>query len=335
MHGHRRAFTRLELTVAVAVVAALGAVLAVCSADARRHAELGHSISNLKRYGVGVFTYAADSDDRYPAFSWTATEGHSDFADLELLRRRGGMDSSAAQAVDIIRRLGAHGEDALGINSWIPQVLYNHLPLLEHLGEPILSEWVVTPADEQRIDWKRHPLDCNGLPQGCDGYDYRWVYSSSYEAAPTFWSVEEGLDRSHRVVQGDAHNLYRYGTGVDFQGRRLQTTRHPSQKAMVFASFAWYFGPRRAYFAYPEARLPVLAADGAVDVRVTADSNPGWRPDWPASPQPSRFLFTGETLSGEPNDDVIGHFKWTRWGALGRDWGGLEVTRALKARERR
>ncbi len=83
------------------------------------------------------------------------------------------------------------------------------------------------------------------------------------------------------------------------------------------------------HHAYKEARLPILFADGSVRVKATGDSNEGWDPREPGSPLPTTYRYRGDwealPLSGNEEDIVIGHYRWTRAGLAGRDFGGPEI----------
>jgi len=77
-------------------------------------------------------------------------------------------------------------------------------------------------------------------------------------------------------------------------------------------------------------RVVALMVDGAAGLVTTADTNPGWQPNDPTSPEPSRFdyepsAWEAPTTTGEPTEMVAGHYRWTRGGIEGRDVGGPEV----------
>ncbi len=83
------------------------------------------------------------------------------------------------------------------------------------------------------------------------------------------------------------------------------------------------------WYLYEEARVPLLLVDGSVSVRRTSDSNHGWNP---ASPTNEKiFILYGPsqeeppTLSGAPSETVEGHYRWTRRGLKGVDFGGERV----------
>jgi hypothetical protein len=107
--------------------------------------------------------------------------------------------------------------------------------------------------------------------------------------------------------------------------------RYPSHKAMMYETNQRFFGSRELFFMYPEARVPVLMADGSAGVRSIKQSNPGFQPNMPTDPNPTRVLYTPElswetpTASGEASETVNGGIRWTRSGLRGRDFAGPEV----------
>jgi hypothetical protein len=83
------------------------------------------------------------------------------------------------------------------------------------------------------------------------------------------------------------------------------------------------------YYGLAQARVPLLFFDGSVNVRRTADSNPGWRPNQPAFDchwfwyQPAAW--EPPTTNGQFHEIVAGRYRWTRGGLKGIDFGGLPL----------
>jgi prepilin-type N-terminal cleavage/methylation domain-containing protein/prepilin-type processing-associated H-X9-DG protein len=63
---HRRAFTLVELLVAVAIIAVLAALIAGGLPKIRERGRQAASINNLRQIGAGFFLYAGDNDYRLP-----------------------------------------------------------------------------------------------------------------------------------------------------------------------------------------------------------------------------------------------------------------------------
>jgi hypothetical protein len=116
---------------------------------------------------------------------------------------------------------------------------------------------------------------------------------------------------------------------ADFGAMRVGNVAFPSQKVHLFERSQWDFKERGAFFAAAEARPAILFADGSVGTRTTADSNAGWQPNKPDSSDPTFIVYMPApwepaTTNGEPTETVAGHFRWTRQGVAGRDFGGPE-----------
>lgn len=318
----RRAFTMLEVMVTLAVLGVLAALLALAASDSRRNSGLGHSIANLKRLGVSSFSYAGDNQNLTPTFWWSATEGHSEFQDLEAQRLQGGINSSSAQAIDLIRRR-TEFTDTPPIVSWVPHVGYTSLVLLDYLNDETPAEWLASPGDKVTLGWQRG-ID---LPDSPHRITRR--FWSSYELPPAFWGPE-GDDPTQRIRQSSAHFSFTVPDGQNLGRRSLKDVVFPAEKVLMYERVQWFFGERDAFFAYPEARIPILFADGSASVRVVGEANVGWDPIRPTVPRGTEFMYAPDerepaTLSGENADRLSGMIRWTRGGAPGRDFGGEEI----------
>jgi hypothetical protein len=69
--------------------------------------------------------------------------------------------------------------------------------------------------------------------------------------------------------------------------------------------------------------------DGSVRVYKSSDINPGFRPNTPASPNPTRMRYNPQDFEppaiGDPAAQLPGRVRWTRGGLGGIDVGGAEV----------
>jgi hypothetical protein len=211
------------------------------------------------------------------------------------------------------------------VHGWLPHLSYNQLVLAEYLDQPLPTKTAVSPEDLLRLGWQA------GAPG--PGGGNRWRFSSSYEPGPAFWSPDAQINGVPTVQQHTyPHRLFSAGNESTRLGtRRMAEVVFPSQKAMIYENFQRSFGARQPYFMYEEARLPVLSADGGAAVRSTSDANVGFIPNSPLDPSPTMVVYTPDVnwesppLNGFAQEIVTGHYRWTRSGLRGRDFGGPEV----------
>lgn len=305
-----RAITLLETVVLIAVASLLLAMLAAAAAESRRHASLTQSFSNLQQFAAGTTTYAADWQDRVWSFTDTA--------------------ESPTQGVAIINSQ-LDGRPEVGPVSNIYWPYYSHLVLLDHLGARLFAPWIVSPEDDvlqaAQQDPDGWPFDTE-RPPGSSGL---FPYRSSYELGAAFTAPDA---RQGTVSTTDQHGLPHnrwYTPDGPYGNRFLHEVAFPSQKAMVYERQQRFFGPRHMFFMYPEARVPILFADGAASTRRTAESNWGFRPNSPifsaptlVSYQPNE-LWEAPALNGQAAETILGHYRWTHGGLKGRDFGAPEI----------
>lgn len=330
---HRGAFTLIELLVVVAIIALLIAILLPAIAQARRSGRFSVCGSHLRQFAVATGTYAADYDERVWAFSWRAGEAlPSAYPDLRAAATD--VQAAACQAVDTLRRRAGR-EEIPNLNTlfnWIPHVLYSHLVIQDYLASRLPESMVACPEDRALLNWQQDPTALfdlgHWLPlQPAPGpASIRWPYSSTYQVAPA--SYDAGPP-GQRIANSGFDSAYLLPTAGRLGGLRLTDVAFPAWKIHVMDQESRHFG-RRMFYAVPDARQPVLLFDGSVQVVRTSDTNEGWQPNEPANPQPSHFRYNpapwgAPTTTGTLFEPVVGHYRWTRGGLAGVDFGADEV----------
>lgn len=327
-------FALWELAAAIAVVAILAAMAAVSLSESRRQASLGDNFANLKQFAIGTSAYAADNDDRMWGFSWEPFVQYTP----DIPPAFSYIDAHAYQAIHIIRTRGNRPDFPLHPN-WIANFLYSHLTLIDYLEAPLPARFVASPEDRLRLLWQVDPIHVyptlppNQRPESPGLGGDLPPYSSSYDVPPAFWSPDAGASRllTAEHIYGGSHHDYIIGSDTPLGGRRLHEIAFPAQKVMLFEQYQRHFGPRIAYFIYPEARIPLLLSDGSAAVRLTADANEGFQPNRPTVAQPMRIryrplLYEPPTLNGQAESEALPvRYRFTRSGLRGRDFDGPEV----------
>lgn len=349
----KRAFTLIELLVVIAIIALLIGILLPALGEARKTAKLVIDLNALKQMGTAVNSYATDFQDLNANFTWNSqtTEGVDVFgapvADLN------GM--AARQAIWIIRERG--GREDMGVpSSWIPHVLYSHLPLQDYLAARLPEKLVVSAADYHRNRWQ----DWRGYEQGlyrpspvaaASGIpnvdEKRWPYSSSYQSVTAMYdraqsqNVRAGAGNptvGRRLKWGGNQSTYQVPGNAALGATRASEVAFPGQKVILFDAVQRHFGRYEQYYGYEDSRVTTLMFDSSASIRRVGDSNEGWDPRAPTvkstgigwfayewelrsynqwEPRPKNGAFT------DPN--VKGYFHWTRGGLRGLDYGGSEI----------
>src|SRR5690606_9199336 len=93
----------------------------------------------------------------------------------------------------------------------------------------------------------------------------RWPYSSSYQVVPASY------DRENRISQGGTHRTYSI-PGTPKLGNTLMTSvAFPSGKVHMHDSHQRHFSNKEPrYYAFPDARMPLMFFDGSVRTEITA-----------------------------------------------------------------
>lgn len=332
-------FAMIEAVAFVAIAALLAALILIAGGDSRRQARLGEDIAKLKGFGAATGSYAADYSDLFWSFSWKKGAMLSQYPDLNQQAQASDLAAASAQGVDILRRLAGR-QDILPINNWYPHVSYAHWVLSEYLVKPLPDFESISAADERQRTWARNPpgFDAGLYPPGPGSVPWfpspgtnagkRWPYRSSFQLPA---AVSDSSTPPNRVSQSEFHNNYVVQVAAQLGARPTSEVVFPAHKALMWDGHARHFGTRQPYCTHDQARLPILFADGAVSVRAAKDANPGWLPNTLASQTNFYYLpdaWEPPTMSGQPTEQVIGRFRWTRGcptnTLTGRDFGGPE-----------
>lgn len=330
----QRAFTLIEVLVVIAIIALLIGIL-LPSLNAARHAGR-HSIclSNLGQLARASATYAVDFQDRIPTYTWEPGKKNSSYPDLNYAPSW--STAQMDQAVDILRRR-ADREDIPRLTGRIPHRRYTHLIVNDYMSQQLPEFSMACPEDKVLQDWQRNPRDEALLPPGEPAFHKMWPYSSSYQFVPAAWAADTGGSGGSTVTQytGD-HNLFWMGS-KPLGKRKLGEVEFSMAKVMAFDFHDRHSSKHQFYHAYPQATAPMAMFDGSARAVRTADSNFGFKPDQPSDPaatfyyySPSILQFEPPTLSGLPQELVAGHYRWTRGGLRGVDFGMAEIDTGQK-----
>lgn len=320
------AFALPELAATLVIVGVAVAMLLVEGGAGRARLEHNSAASQDQlRWIAGVTaSYAADFQDRQWALSWKAGQTPSSFADLAFAETH--RQAASHQAVDILRRRA--GELGIPpISNWIPSIYYSHLPLADYLDVALPMFEFVSPADEHTLKWARdpeafaagafQPLQPEPAP-----VTQRYPYSSSYELGTALATTP--ASGAGAMLQAETHNRFYTYAETEFEGALHSDITFPSSKVLVFDREQRIAG--RRFALQEEAIVLVLAADGSTSRQRTAQTNRGWQPSQPWSGAYTRFVYDPAAWKAQSGAGQLmaGHYRWTRCGPEGRDFGGPE-----------
>ncbi len=322
-----RGFTIVEAVVVCVVVVLVCAMALSSGQHARKQAGLTGSLANLKKIGEVTGNYAADFQDHLWSFTWNEDYQPSQYADLQ---NGDNLQATSHQAVDIVRR--RFSEDTLRFSARMGQYDLSTLVLADYLDESVPMEWVVSPGDELRLAWQADPDNPPDLnEQGGEAWAAMFAgFGSSYKLMPAFFAPDERTPEGNTISQyRGSHKLTIIPARMAYGGRRVTEVSSPSAKVHMAESASFFSGPRVTYYLLPQARVPVLMADGAASARTSGDANDSFVPNNPDSPSTSTTdyhpnpVYDPPTIGGGDRDfSVETHYKWTRRGLRGIDFSG-------------
>lgn len=286
-----RGFTLIELLVVVAIIALLIGILLPTLSEARRIAKQTICGANLKMFGTGGASYAADFKDRLWSLNSYVNRStyYTGFNQTFTYQGTGEDEVQAARdnAIDIIKRRASREDINRITAAWIPTVLYNHLMMQDYLAQTLPSKTVACPEDRFLLTWQKDPRNFNNLGEASpvdpgpltDDVSKRWPYSSSYRTVSSWWSRDYHSGTQGAWYFNDGYSFVRRG-GVSAEGdigKRLQTeVQFPGNKVVMYDWGSRHFTKKTIYFNYEQARQPFLFFDNSVRVKETGDCNRGW-----------------------------------------------------------
>jgi len=337
------AFTLIELLIVIAIIALLIGILLPALSSARKSAKRVICTSNIKQLVAGQANYATDYKGRIATYTWNWRTGRGKNYSTKWtdLRNPGSsIEGAMFQATAIIReRAGLDMSTLPRQTQRLPHRRFNHIVMNDYLATRLPEPGMACPEDRLKLQWQRDwSHDKLALPEGITnpvtpGFDRMWPFSSTYQFIPAGWSPDMKVGDQNTVDQaGSNHNLFGVPTSVPLGKRKLTEVSFPSQKVTIFE-----FHDRHSYrvplfYAYEIAKSSAAMFDASVRPLETSQTNVGFLPnapirdlDPPITYTPLSYGFEPPTLNGRVSERLIAHYRWTRGGLRGVDFGARDI----------
>ena len=327
-----------EAMIGLVVSAVLLACCMVAASSTRLASQRQTDVLNLGYRGSLAAAYSGDKQGQMPSFTWSVGNTPSDYADLR--NAASNRQARGNQFIDIMRRRSFLGESLLAISSWVPDIDYSHVPLMDHAGLDIpdprftpagSGPWAVIARDPSAF----FESDTWPTPFGAS-----WTFANNnkrYMAATWFRRpmatlpfVESGRDAP--VVRSTS-DFVSIGASNEAPPRRFDEVAFSSRKVYVAGEFDYYSdSSRQVFHLHTFARAPYLMADGSVQVRRGGEANLAWDPTRATSTRGVRFQYAPPfelalppTVSGAQSESFDARMLYTRGGLSGIDFDGPAI----------
>ncbi len=346
----RKAFSLIELTITIALLAMLTTILAPALSSARKHMRGLSSQANLSTIGQVSAMYALDHDDRIFSFTWRGGETYKSPKTGKLREASNDRIAAAWQTQNILHRATGRIDGQFNIRSPNDRLMYrrwSHLVLADYMGGNVTDPLWADPADTNLLHWQLNPLeyaeDGNSFPYGngapkIPGYDMDtnwispaiiqlWPFASSYQVVPHAWN--EDFENQYRPISDTTNLFATVFAGAPTVGeRRYHEVRFPTMKVHMFEEFDREQAGS-PYFAYDHAAPAKLMFDGSINTLQSGLAQSSVSPNdylFGSKAEWSQYYVPIDTFPiplgglGGPIKELNMRYRWTLGGLSGIDY---------------